>query len=133
MTAFEEVRVIFRIANVTAHLCIPPVGDGHKLRVESRAEDRHRIRKRITEVFVFAAAETMPAHHDAAAKDGIIRVQSCERLAFLGGKQRSEHGTSLIIHVSFDPCPIEKIDSFGDCWEGRSHAQFHVIFRKVSR
>jgi hypothetical protein len=73
----------------------------------------------------------MPAHHDTAAKDGIIRVQSCEHLALLRGKQRSEYGTSLIIQVSFDPCPIEKIDSFGDCREGRSHAQYHVIFQET--
>ena len=89
VAALEEIRVVLRIATRDAHRLVPAIGDLGEPRIERGAQLRDQIGQRIGEIFVFAAAEAVPRHDDAAAEQLVLRIAPGERRAFLRGQQRT--------------------------------------------
>ncbi len=78
MTAGKEFRMRRRIAHLDAYGRIPPVGNRNQIWVHSPSELFDEIRRRIPEVLIFSAPKPMSAHHDAATKHLIARIQRCQ-------------------------------------------------------
>ena len=83
VAALEIFRVRLGITCVDPHRRVPAIGDLGERRIKRGAQRRDRIRQRIREILVFAAAEAVPRHDHPAAKRRIGRVQRRHRRAFL--------------------------------------------------
>src|SRR5262249_23786757 len=55
MTALNEVRVFFRIADIDTHGVVPAIGNGNQMRVDGRPQCCNEAGQRITKIFVLAA------------------------------------------------------------------------------
>ena len=70
-----------------AKRCTPGVGDRRQGRIQRGAKHRHRLGQRIGEVLVFAPAEIVPLHHDAAAEPAAVVIHGHKPAAGRGVKQ----------------------------------------------
>src|ERR1700730_238309 len=111
----DEVGVLFRIARIDSHRFIPAIGDRDQMRIDRCPEFAQKIGKRIAEILVLPAPEAMPPHDDATAKDVVIGVKTGDASALLRGKKLFHHGVALLVQVSPDPLPVERINAL-DCW-----------------
>ena len=75
MATLNEIGVFLRVAKINTHRAVPAIGDRDKMRVDSCPKACNKIGQRIAEILVLATPETMPRHHDAAAKEVVLRVQ----------------------------------------------------------
>jgi hypothetical protein len=107
MAALDEVRMRFRKANVATHRRVPPVGDRRKMRIQGCAQVGNDVRQRITEIFIFSAAEAMPLHDDPAAENVLRRIQLSQRVAFRRRQQTLDQRVALLIEVFGDLPPID--------------------------
>src|SRR5215475_4153089 len=103
MTALNEVRVFFRIADSDTHGVVPAIGNGNQMRVDGRPHCCNEAGQRITKIFVLAAPEAVPLHYDTAAEDVVFHVQARQCLAFLR-KERIASITAL-------PCASRSCDT----------------------
>src|ERR1700676_92830 len=76
VATLDEVGMLLRIADIDSHRFIPAVGDRDQMRIDRRPEFGQKIGKRIAEILVLAAPETMPLHDDATAKYVVVRVKT---------------------------------------------------------
>ena len=65
-------------------------------RVESEKQLRDQLRQWITKVLVFAAAESIAGHVDAAAKQRAVAIQIDQRCALLGAEQLRHAGRAVV-------------------------------------
>ncbi len=91
MAKIEIVLMCGRIVLVYPHAHIPPIGNFRKMRIERRTQSADHARERVSEVAVFAFAETMAGHHDVTAEMLFMRVERGDFRAFLRGQQIADH------------------------------------------
>ncbi len=75
MASLQECLVPVGIMDVDPHGLVPAIGDPGELRIQDGAQLRDQIGQRIGEVFVFAAAKAVAAHHDPAAKIPVVGIK----------------------------------------------------------
>lgn len=120
MTARQECLVPRRIDDVDVHRLVPAIRQRHQTRVQRRAQRLDVVWQRVTEVLVFAAAEAVPRHDDAAAMPRVVVVEPGERLAFLRGQQPRQDRAAAGVEVLRDPVPVERSDALDDAGFARS-------------
>ncbi|MNH92816.1 hypothetical protein D3C73_454030 [compost metagenome] len=69
------------------HLFMPAIGDGRQARVERAAQARHKVRQRVAEILVLAAAEAVTSHHHVRAKGLGPGVQGADLITSLVAQQ----------------------------------------------
>ena len=102
------------IADVDPHRLVPAVGDALQPRIERRPQRGDQIGQRIGEVFVFAAAKAVTAHHDAAAEMRVVGIERGDCAAFLRRQQVLQDRAALRVEVGPDLRPVERVDAGGD-------------------
>ena len=107
MTAREKLRVIFRISRIVPHRCIPSIGDRYKLRIGRSTKFFDEAGQRVVEVLVLSASESMPSHHDAAAKQIVLSIKICNLTALLGKENFLYDGAALLIEIARHTIPID--------------------------
>ena len=102
------------VSDIDPHGFIPAIGSIAKLRIKRRPQLRDQFRKRIGEIFVFAAPKAVASHHHPAAEMSVVRIKCCERAAFVGREQPFQDSTALRIEVDACLRPIDGLDARGD-------------------
>jgi hypothetical protein len=97
MAASNELGMRFRVALRDSHGGVPAIGDCRQVRIELAAQLRDRPGKRVAEVLVLAAPETVPRHHHSAAKEFVGRVKGREALTFGRAQQPFNHGAAASV------------------------------------
>src|SRR5580693_913554 len=115
VATLEEVGVLFRVAHIESHRFIPAIGNRDQMRIDRCPEFAQKIGKRIAEILVLPTPEAMPPHDNATAKDVVIGVKTGDAPALLRGKKLFHHSVALLVQVSPDPLPVERINAL-DCW-----------------
>ena len=108
---FDEFAVFGRIARLDLHRLIPRICDGREFAIKVFTQSGDKLRQGIAEVLVFAAAETMPCHHDPAPKSFLIRIQAGECVTFLCGEDTGEYRVPVFIEPFRDTLPIKSFDA----------------------
>src|SRR5262249_30889830 len=62
-------------------------------------------------VLVFAAAEPVPRHDDAAAEEGVVVVAGGEVGTIVGAEQRTDDGAAVRVEIGGDARPVERGDA----------------------
>src|SRR6202051_3240966 len=96
VTTLDEVGVLFRIAHINSHRFIPAIGDRDQMRIDRRPEFAQKIGKRIAEILVLSAPETMPLHNDSTANDLVVRVKAGDGPALLRRKKVLPPGVAFV-------------------------------------
>src|SRR5215469_18625344 len=73
-----------------AKLLGPTVGDRCEARIEAAAQAVDERRQRVSEIFVFSLAETVPCHHHSAAESDVVVVKGDEGTTFFPAKEVGE-------------------------------------------
>jgi hypothetical protein len=76
-------------------------------RIAQRADQR---RERVAEILVFAATESVPAHHDPRPECRIVAVQFSQRLAFLRRQELRDRRMTGCVEIAGDPAPVDGCD-----------------------
>ena len=102
-------------------------------RIERGAQLRDQVGQRIGEIFVFAAAEAVAPHHDAAAEMLVVRIERRQRGAFVRRQQSLQDGAALRVEIGGRLRPVDGIDAGGDadgiCLDSREVGLGHVGLR----
>ena len=114
MTALQERRVRRGIADLDPHRLVPAVGGRRQPCIQRRPQLRDQIRQRIGEVFVFAAAKAVAAHHDPAAEPAVVGIERGDGVALVRRQQATENGGALPVEVGCNLVPIEPVDAGGN-------------------
>ncbi len=75
MTLLQVFCMCFRILNVDLHRLTPAIRHSGQVRVKRGPKRFDRLGERIRPILVFAAAESVPRHHDATAEMLIVIVK----------------------------------------------------------
>src|SRR5579864_2044677 len=107
MTTIDEGLVLIWIAHLYAHSLVPSIRDSRKSRIERCAKGRYQFRKRIREVFVFTATESMALHHNANPKELVSSIARGKRCAFFWREHRTHDSVTTFVKTLGDILPIE--------------------------
>src|SRR5262249_16906226 len=124
------------IVAIKAKHCAPPIGSFCQLRIERFPQFSDGAWQRILEIFVLAAAESVPGHYDAAAEMAVVCIERGNAIAFRGPKQSWQSGEVMWIEAGVNGRAIQCGDAFGDGGAGASHrpgAAFAWRFQACSR
>jgi hypothetical protein len=102
-----------RIADIDAHRRVPAIGDAAEPRVERGAQFRDQVRQRIAK-YLYSPRQNRGAPSDAAAEMRVVRIERCDRIAFVRREQSLEDGAALRVEVGGGYRPVDGIDAGGD-------------------
>ncbi len=107
MAPSDEGIVSIGIAGLNSHRLVPVVRQRVELRIQFGSQLLDQAGQGIREVFVFAAAEPVPAHDDSAAEAAVVRIPLRDQRAFLWRENFFQYSAPLRVQLLFQSGPVE--------------------------
>src|SRR5437868_2230556 len=111
VTALEKGRMLFRITHRGAEHLVPAIGDLRQVRIEAGAQVGDDAGKRIGEILIFAAPETVPAHDDMAAELVTLRIGGAKPGALLRIEEPGKDRRAVTVQLLCKSRPVARRDA----------------------
>ena len=113
MALAQKGFMVRRITRPQSHPLVPTVRNRREAWIEPGPQRADRTGKRIGEIFVFAAAEAVPPHDDAAAEVFVARIERDKARALRRAEHWAGERTAVAVEILGDFVPRQRCDALG--------------------
>jgi hypothetical protein len=104
VTSLEKRGVVDGVAFLYSNPAVPLASHACELRIERRSKIAKEAGKRVFEVAILALAEAVPRHLDLTSEVALVRIERCNRAAFLGREKLWQDGATVVASLPASVC-----------------------------